>query len=932
MAEPNKTTGAGQGSPVAPSLQDIIARQMAEAAERIKAKQVEPKAKPKPQEPAPAAAPVPAAETAFGEGEVDPLVAAVEQALGQSKPAAATPPAPAKTAAAPAAPAPAANADEVAQLLSSDEFEGIDASELEGLSPQEAELIKGMLVATAQEKARKDKQAAEAAAPATTQAQPPVGSVPMMAAAPRSRISLMHLVLAMNSVAIIAVVALACYFLPQRQTVNASPAPAPDVAPTAAKGVEPAQPEPAVVTWAAAQKAYAAGDFIASAAIYRAMLKGVVGQTSESSAMAELLRLRLAQCDLKSKRTDEAHKQFLSVANSISPAVAYCANYQLAQMEMANNKYLLAHMRSFQAAAVAGVLTRSAELERDCDFLSARAVTLKALTLSNIDLPLDLGSVTGGELFDGLDEQAALGRLSEGMPVIASAMLGPQVRKVSADPANERFDIASRSSSLEDVLAKLSAETGCEIKWSGVESSIRQRGISMAAKGVSLQRACELACGSAGLIGRYTGEAILVSDPASCTDIKAQRELLSEAASATWRRLTLRHNGDKRIAQMNFIQALLTEAGGDAARAINEYELIPQQYPDSQVAPLAILRAAKLRISMRDFASAREELSRLLDNYPHCTWAEEAYMALAQSTLQAGAHEEAARLFRKLHLMESSPATKGQACLGAGRAYFRQANFEDASVWLGRYLSVAKDAPKEERCEALILVGRSEIALNHLAAASASLHLALAVCPPGPQRTSVILDLANLHIRQQNYSVALNAIKELEKHQLTPADACQAGILQARAMRCMGLAESAISLLRRRILDLKDAHLKARACLELSRCFVDNNQIDEAHQILGDALPELTAPESTIAQCELADLCVRLGKHSQAVTLCMQVKASKPGKTLESRATRTLADAYIGLREFDKAGLATAELAKLGESTSKSATSAPTTQGVARHE
>jgi hypothetical protein len=46
----------------------------------------------------------------------------------------------------------------------------------------------------------------------------------------------------------------------------------------------------------------------------------------------------------------------------------------------------------------------------------------------------------------------------------------------------------------------------------------------------------------------------------NCPDGKAQREMLSEEASATWRRLTLRHNGDKRIGQMNFIQALLTDA------------------------------------------------------------------------------------------------------------------------------------------------------------------------------------------------------------------------------------------------------------------------------------------------------------------------------------------------------------------------------------
>jgi TolA-binding protein len=80
--------------------------------------------------------------------------------------------------------------------------------------------------------------------------------------------------------------------------------------------------------------------------------------------------------------------------------------------------------------------------------------------------------------------------------------------------------------------------------------------------------------------------------------------------------------------------ATLLEAHGKPAEAAAEYRALPDTFPGSLLSPEALLRAARLARSLGDEAHAREDLDRLLRNYPTAPMAKTA--ALWLDDLQQG--------------------------------------------------------------------------------------------------------------------------------------------------------------------------------------------------------------------------------------------------------------------------------------------------------
>lgn len=659
--------------------------------------------------------------------------------------------------------------------------------------------------------------------------------------------------------------------------------------------------------WDTAQKAYAQGQYAQAMEMYRRLERSALANPAVDLSLAEIMRVRTAQCLLKLQQAEEATRLLQDLSRSRCPLVLAAANYQLAAVELAAGQFLQARMHACRAAGAAGFAQLSV-LEQDADFMAANALTMKVLALNGMEASTPQPAPALLDVLTGLDQGQLESLLKESSALAGRSTLGP--RAEGTKDAAGRYDVCSAGSSLEDVLACLMKQAGGNIRWQGVAPADRQGAVMLSCRGVSAIRVGELACGSLGLIATAVGDDLIVSDAASCTSLSQQKQMLADEALSAWRKSFLRFPGDARIAQGHYLVGLLSEAAGETAAAINEYQLTASRFTRDPVAPLALLRSARLRISLREFRDAREELNSLLDNYREFPGVDDAYLCLAEANLEVGLVEEARVIFSRVFMKEVSPAVKARACLGAGQCHFKVRNYEEATSWLGRFISLSKEAGSDQRFNALVLLGRSQVLLGKADDAAAALSLALKCQVKPEQLADTAIELACVNIARGQHLSALTAMKDLEKAQLTAAQRISLSVTMSAALRKMHLGDQAIAMLSRHLQTTEDKPTRATLSMELAQCLIESGQLPQAHRLMSQVLNDLPAEQSAPAACQLAEVCLKLGKAQQASSLCEEIiKSDDLDKELVGRAKDILAHSYLAQKEFEKAASVYAAMA-----------------------
>ena len=96
------------------------------------------------------------------------------------------------------------------------------------------------------------------------------------------------------------------------------------------------------------------------------------------------------------------------------------------------------------------------------------------------------------------------------------------------------------------------------------------------------------------------------------------------------------------------------------------------RFPQSDLAPQALLRSSRLHTGLRDYAGARQDLSQLVQQYPEAASSAQALLALAEATMKAGLPDEAVRLYAKAFHTEGTPESRCTAALRAGQCLYQQ--------------------------------------------------------------------------------------------------------------------------------------------------------------------------------------------------------------------------------------------------------------------
>ncbi|MHC4322653.1 MAG: tetratricopeptide repeat protein [Planctomycetota bacterium] len=641
--------------------------------------------------------------------------------------------------------------------------------------------------------------------------------------------------------------------------------------------------------------------------------------------LKDFLQLKMALCAKQVADFEQASRLLTKVSQSRSPAVRIVANYHLCLLEIQRKRYLRARNRAYNTIALIKAVDFddgwALSFECDCSFLVAECLTRHILLLSNADtdLPGDLwGKPTASsDPFGNLNEAELRKFLNSGSEHLGKGLFDPEIRKLDDQEGLPRWSVISYGAPVEELLAKFAAGAELDLHWAfkgtsgqdSAEGSIRQRPVSLYLPAATSRQIVLTAAGCAGLLA-YTEEEsdrqkVTIYDPAEYSSLRQHLSFLSGQAVSLWQKFVLTFYSDKRLGNAHFLMGLLQSQIELPIEAIAEYKLVANRFSQIPLAPFALLHSSKLKASLRDYPGAREDLKQLVEQYPDVEIYGQAYLRLADITMEAGLNAEAAQLYKRVYNFGLSVESKTASAIGAAGCLYETKAYEEAAKWLTRYIDLAGNDENNNLYLAYFLLGKSNLALGNYQQACDAFKYALEEQSSRQQYVEAIASLVKSCIEQENFVEALDTLESVRSVALSKEQSVEMLLLKCRIFRMLGLVDSAIVSLRDRAEYISDPMLNAKISLELARCHVAEGNLEKARSVLSDILGSVEAgPLAQQVAMDLADVCLKIGRGSQAVSVCLQLLESDVPERQKLRVLRTLAAAYNLLENYEKATLA----------------------------
>ncbi|MHC4425038.1 MAG: tetratricopeptide repeat protein [Planctomycetota bacterium] len=642
--------------------------------------------------------------------------------------------------------------------------------------------------------------------------------------------------------------------------------------------------------------------------------------------LRDFLQLKMGLCSNEIADFEQASRLFAMVSQSRSPAVRIMANYHLSLLEIQRKRYLRARTRAYNTIALIKTVDFDDDdwalsFECDCYFLVAECLTRHILLLSNVDadLPDDLwGSPTASlDPFGRLSEAELRRFLNTGSEHLGKGLLDPRIRRLEYESGLPRWSVTSYGAPVEELLAKFAAGADLDTYWdfegaSGSDSgedALRQRPVSLHLPGATSEQIVLIAAGCAGLLAcpedNPGKQKVTIFDPTKYSSLRRHISFLSEQAISLWQKFVLTFYSDERLGNAHFVMGLLQSQIGLPTEAIAEYKLVANRFSQLSLAPFALLHSSKLKANLRDYHGAREDLKQLVEQYPDTEIYGQAYLRLADATMEAGLNAEAAQLYQRVYNFGLSPESKIASSIGAAGCFYETKAYEDTAKWLTRYINLAGDDENNNLYSAYFLLGQTNLALGKYEQACNAFQYALAEQSSREQYIEAITALVKGHMEQEHFVEALDTLENVRSVALSQEQSVEMLLLRSRIFRMLGLVDSAIVSLRDRAEYVSDSQLNAKISFELAQCHIAKGNLERARSglsgILGVIEPGLLAQRTAL---ELADVCLKIGRSPQAISVCLQLLDSDVSAQIKQRALKVLAAAYSQQKDYEKAALA----------------------------
>jgi len=660
--------------------------------------------------------------------------------------------------------------------------------------------------------------------------------------------------------------------------------------------------------------------------------------TSEE-LLKDFLQLKMALCAKEAADFEQASHLLITVCKSRSPAVRIVANYHLCLLEIQRKRYLRARTRAYNALALIKAVDFDDDwvlsFECDCSFLVAECLTRHILLLGGVDtdLPNDLWGrpTASSDPFGNLSDNELRRLLKSGAEHMSKGLLDPEIRRLEQHEGPPRWSVSSYGAPVEELLAKFSANADIDIHWafSGtsnsirLKESIRQRPVSLYLPAATSQQVVLAAAGCTGLLasaeGRPGKEKVTIYDPAGYSSLRRHISFLSRQAISLWQKFVLRFYSNERLGNAHFVMGLLHSLIDLPIEAIAEYKLVANRFSQTSLAPFALLHSSKLKASLRDYPGAREDLKQLVEQYPDVEIYGQAYLRLAEATMEAGLDgdpisqknsemgtlAEAARLYQRVYNFGLSAEAKMTSAIGAAGCLYEIKEYEQAAKWLTRYIDLAGSGENNNLYSAYFLLGQSNLALGNYQQACDAFEYALAEQSSREQYVEAITLLVKSHIERENFVEALDTLASVSSVALSKEQSVEMLLLKCRIFKMLGLLDTAIVFLRDRAEYVSNPQLNAKLSFELALCNIVKGNLESARSGLSEILS--TVEPGPLAQqvgTELADVCLKLGRGSQAVSVCLQLLELDLSEQKKQQVLKMLAEAYTQKKNYEEATLA----------------------------
>jgi len=618
---------------------------------------------------------------------------------------------------------------------------------------------------------------------------------------------------------------------------------------------------------------------------------------------------------------DQADSLFRTVLQSRSPVIRVVANYHLSLLETQKKQCLKARTRAYQTIALTGAVDFDRDwalsLERNCHFLVAESMTRNVLSLCDADKDLPEELWTGGlelDPFTNLSEAQLRSFLSSGSEQLDKGLLGPQIQELKRQGTLPRWSVVCYRASIGELLARFATNAGLDIHWAWrskpdlweTEDAVRKRPVSLYLPAATAQQVVTVAAGCAGLLAQLDDKGTVnICNPADYSSLSEHISRLSREAVSLWQRFLLTFHSDERVPNAHFALGLLKAQKGQVIDAIAEYKLVANRFSQTSLAPFALLHSSKLKTNLRDYPGARQDLKQFIEQYPDSVLADRACLYLADATMKAQLYGEAARLYRKVYNLGLSLESQAAAALGAGRCYYERKNAQEAAKWLNRHIDLANNRPGKDLCSAYLLLGKTNLALGKYEQACEAFQYALAGQLTREEYIETVSALVKGYMEQERFVEALDILENIRSWQFSQRESIEILLLKSKVLCAVGLVDKAIAALGDRAEYISDSQLKAKVSFELAKCYVAKGNLELAHRSLTEILVLVEAgPLAHKVACELADVCLKLGQNSQAVSICSQLLDLAPSGQIKQRALSILATAYSRQKNYDGAALA----------------------------
>lgn len=626
--------------------------------------------------------------------------------------------------------------------------------------------------------------------------------------------------------------------------------------------------------------------------------------------LKDYMQFKIALCLQKMNNNTDLSRLFTNALHSRSPVVRTMANYHLIFIEMHNKQYLSARIRAYRTLALLKTFNTnfSSSLEADCYFMLAEAMTRHILAMNNAPdrLPGKLWSKTLKiETIGEMPQNQLRTFLQAGVYQLSEGALVPQIDKNPHLSVGSQWSIISLDSPLEELLTRFASASGMNIKWNNTQAVDRNKPVTVFLPTASKQYIAEVTAGSTGLISRFYDDTIIIYDPKLYNNLNDHKEMLVREAISVWRRFPLQYRGDRRTPNAHYALALMLEYADENIAAMGEYKLIASRYSNNSLAPYALLNSSKIKTNINDYTGASEDLTELIIQYPDTKVIDQASLYLAKATMQKGVYKDAIRMFRKVYNIDLNPESRCNAAYGLGKCYYETKQHHEAKKWLVHAIQLTDDITDHRLSNTYYMLGKTNIELGDYEQASTSLKNALGTSTPKKEYLQIILKLVESEIRQGKYVVALNILENVSISRLSQKDACKVLVTKSRILCDLDLANTSISLLRRKIEFIADSRLRAELTLELAKAYTDAGDYRIARKELTDVINDL--PKGTLsnqANLILINTSIKLEDYEEAKYICLQFLSHIENAEMKQKASNYLGQIYAKLNQMNKAALA----------------------------